>query len=51
MIVREEKKKREQGECSTGMDGLGAHGPKRRRRVEQRLGTHAPGSPLVYFLF
>jgi hypothetical protein len=51
MIVREEKKKREQGECSTGMDGLGAHGPKRRRRVEQRLRTHALGSSLVYFLF
>jgi hypothetical protein len=48
-LAREEKKKKERGESSTRLDGLGAHGPKHRRRVEQRLGTYAPGSPLLYF--
>jgi hypothetical protein len=40
-LAREEKKKREWGKCSTGMDGLGLHAPKRRRGERQRLGTYA----------
>jgi hypothetical protein len=50
-LAREEKKKRERGECSTGMDGLGLHAPKRRREEGQGLGTHVPGSFSFYFLF
>jgi hypothetical protein len=47
-IACEEKKKREWGECSIGMDGLGAHAPKRRRGERQGPGTHAPGSFSLY---
>jgi hypothetical protein len=44
-IAREEKKKkRERGEGSIGLDGLGPHAPKRRIEEEQRLETHTPGS-------
>jgi hypothetical protein len=48
-LTREEKKKRERGECSTGIDGLGLHAPKRRRGEGQGLGTHALGSSSFYF--
>jgi hypothetical protein len=47
-IAREEKKKRKRGECSTGMDGLGAHAPKRRRGERQGPETHALGSFSLY---
>jgi hypothetical protein len=50
-LAREEKKKREWGECSTGMDGLGLHAPKRMRGEGQGLGTHTPGSFSFYFSF
>jgi hypothetical protein len=50
-IAREEKKKRERGECSTGLDDPGARAPKRQGRVDQRLGKHTPGSSLVYSRF
>jgi hypothetical protein len=48
-LVREEKKKRERGESSTGLDGLGTHAPKHQRREYQRLETHALGSFSFYF--
>jgi hypothetical protein len=43
-IAREEKKKRERGEGSIGLDGLGPRAPKRRIEEEQRLETHTSGS-------
>jgi len=51
VIARKEKKKRERGESSTGLDGLGTRAPKRLGRVDQRLGMHAPGSFYSHFPF
>jgi hypothetical protein len=45
------KEKRERGECSTRIGGLGLHAPKRRRGEEQRVETLTPGSPSFYLLF
>jgi hypothetical protein len=48
-LAYEEEKKRERGECSTGMDELGLHAPKGRRGEGQGLRTHTPGSLSFYF--
>jgi hypothetical protein len=45
VIAREEKKKRERGENSTGLDGPGSRAPKRQRGEEQRVRAPGPGSP------
>jgi hypothetical protein len=50
-LAHEEKKKRERGESSTGLDGLGTHAPKHQRREYHRLETHAPGAFSFYFQF
>jgi hypothetical protein len=49
--AHEEKKKRERGESSIGLDGLGIRVPKHQRREYQRLETHASGSFFFYFQF
>jgi hypothetical protein len=45
------KEKRERGECSTRIGGLGLHAPKRRRGEEQRVETPTLGSPSFCLLF
>jgi hypothetical protein len=49
-LAREEKKKRERGESSAGLDGLGSHAPKRQRGEEQRVRVSGPGSPSLLSL-
>jgi hypothetical protein len=44
-LAREEKKKRERGESSAGLDGFGSHAPKHQRGKEQRVRVSGPGSP------
>jgi hypothetical protein len=41
----EKKEKRERGECSTRIDGLDLHAPKRRRGEGKRVETPTPGLP------
>jgi hypothetical protein len=50
-IAREEKKKRERGECSTGLDDPGAREPKQRRREDQSPKVLKPGSFPFYSHF
>ena len=50
-IAREEKKKRERGEPSTGLDGLSTRAPKRQGGIDQQLGKHAPGLSYSHLLF
>jgi hypothetical protein len=42
--AREEKKKRERGENSTGLDEPGSYAPKRMREERQRVRASRPGS-------
>jgi hypothetical protein len=49
-LAREKKKKRERGESSAVLDGLGSHAPKRQREGEQRVRVSGPGSPSLLFL-
>jgi hypothetical protein len=49
-LAREEKKKRERGESSAGLDGFGSHAPKRQRGKEQRVRVSGPGSPSLLSL-
>jgi hypothetical protein len=50
-LTCEKKKKKEQGECSTGLDDPGAREPKQRRRGDQRPRVLRPGSFPFYFHF
>jgi hypothetical protein len=42
--AREEEKKRDRGESSTGLDGPSTREPKHKRREMQGAGAHEPGS-------
>jgi hypothetical protein len=48
-LAREEKKKREQGESSTGLDEPSSCAPKRMKEEGQRIRASRPGSsPLIF---
>jgi hypothetical protein len=47
--AREEKKKKERGESSTGLDEPGSCAPKRMREEGQRVKAFRPSSSPFYF--